>query len=69
MNQTQTLKHREPESVRRNNENVWAERLSIGTLSRIMNNGVGKAYDGCTVEPDGSCPHGYSSPLILLGMI
>lgn len=25
--------------------------------------------DGCYVEPDGVCPHGYKSPLLLLGMI
>lgn len=25
--------------------------------------------DGCEVEPDGSCPHGYESPLLRLGLI
>ncbi len=25
--------------------------------------------DGCHVEADGICPHGYQSPLLLLGMI
>ena len=25
--------------------------------------------DGCEVEPDGRCCHGYSSPLILLGLL
>ena len=25
--------------------------------------------DGCPVEPDGTCRHGYRSPLLLLGMI
>tara|TARA_Y100000310_G_scaffold292109_1_gene320593 strand:+ start:50 stop:241 length:192 start_codon:yes stop_codon:yes gene_type:complete len=25
--------------------------------------------DGCNVEPDGKCYHGYSSPLLLLGLI
>lgn len=28
-----------------------------------------EAADGCSVEPDGRCPHGYRSPLIVLGMI
>jgi hypothetical protein len=23
--------------------------------------------DGCPVEPDGTCPHGYESPLLRLG--
>lgn len=25
--------------------------------------------DGCVTEPDGKCPHGYSSPLLLAGLI
>ena len=25
--------------------------------------------EGCEVEPDGKCPHGYSSVLLLLGLI
>ena len=27
------------------------------------------ATDGCTVEPDGVCPHGYPSWLLYLGLI
>tara|TARA_R100001244_G_C5149548_1_gene129416 strand:- start:175 stop:357 length:183 start_codon:yes stop_codon:yes gene_type:complete len=26
-------------------------------------------YDGCRVEPDGTCEHGYESPLLRLGLI
>lgn len=25
--------------------------------------------DGCEVEPDGQCPHGYKSPMLRLGLI
>jgi len=25
--------------------------------------------EGCVVEPDGECPHGYRSPLLVLGVI
>lgn len=25
--------------------------------------------DGCEVEPDGRCPHGFESPLLRLGLI
>jgi hypothetical protein len=25
--------------------------------------------DGCQVAPDGRCPHGYRSPLLVLGLI
>lgn len=28
-----------------------------------------EATDGCWVEPDGTCPHGYPSWLLYLGMI
>ena len=30
---------------------------------------VMQAEDGCDVEPDGVCPHGYMSPALRLGMI
>lgn len=31
--------------------------------------GVVSAQDGCNVEPDGTCPHGFMSPLLRLGLI
>ena len=31
--------------------------------------GVAQATDGCTVEPDGECPHGCPSWLVMLGYI
>jgi len=34
-----------------------------------MADGIAEATDGCTVEPDGICPHGHPSWLILLGYI
>lgn len=40
------------------------------TLERwALTDGVAKATDGCTVEPDGSCPHGHVSWLIYLGFM
>jgi hypothetical protein len=30
---------------------------------------VMSTQDGCNVEPDGVCPHGFESPLRRLGMI
>ena len=30
---------------------------------------VQESADGCSVEPDGTCPHGYVSPSVLLGII
>jgi hypothetical protein len=42
---------------------------SIEELTRMVFDGVAEATDGCTVEPDGVCPHGASSWLLELGMI
>lgn len=42
---------------------------SIKTMERWMNDGVAKATDGCRVEPDGTCPHGARSWMMVLGVI
>ena len=42
---------------------------SIKTMTRWMLDGIAKATDGCQVEPDGTCPHGKQSWLIVLGYI
>ena len=39
------------------------------TLRKWDDAGICKAVDGCTVEPDGICQHGYPSWLLALGMI
>lgn len=44
-------------------------RPTIGTLEGWMCEGICEATDGCTVEPDGVCPHGHSSWLLVLHMI
>ncbi len=50
-------------------EAEWALDLEFEVLQDIMYNGVATTYDECRVEPDGVCPHGYESPLLLLSMI
>jgi len=42
---------------------------SIATMEKWVSNGVAKAVDGCRVEPDGICPHGYDSWISVLGWI
>ena len=42
---------------------------SIATMQNWMYDGVAKATDGCTVEPDGHCPHGRPSWLLVAGLI
>ena len=42
---------------------------SIKTMMKWSDDGVAKATDGCRVEPDGTCPHGHQSWLIVLGYI
>jgi hypothetical protein len=38
-------------------------------LEEWIFDGVAEATDGCTVEPDGVCPHGCPSWLIQMGLI
>lgn len=51
------------------NEAEYAASLDIEDLYEILDGGVAEAVDGCQVEPDGKCPHGFSSPLLILGMM
>jgi len=39
------------------------------SLKKWISTGVAKSVDGCSVEPDGVCPHGYPSWLIVLGYL
>jgi hypothetical protein len=34
-----------------------------------LSEGTVETVDGCIVEPDGSCPHGFLSPLLEAGVI
>jgi len=45
------------------------KRPSISKMEKWVSNGVAKATDGCTTEPDGHCQHGHSSWLLRLGLI
>ncbi len=39
------------------------------TLAGWITDDVCEATDGCSVEPDGFCPHGYPSWLVWYGFI
>ena len=62
-------------AVRRQREAEYVQELrerlenDPAFMRELMLESVFDAADGCRVEPDGRCPHGYSSPLILLGVI
>ena len=45
------------------------ERPDVETLTEWVYDGVAEATDGCTVEPDGMCPHGHPSWLLRMGLI
>jgi hypothetical protein len=45
------------------------KRPSLKTLERWSMDGVAKATDGCTVEPDGVCSHGAKSWLLVEGLV
>ena len=42
---------------------------NLADLEAWLDDGGCEATDGCWVEPDGVCPHGCQSWLIVLGMI
>lgn len=42
---------------------------SLKTLMEWMDEGGAEATDSCWVEPDGICPHGKKSWLLVMGMI
>ena len=42
---------------------------TIKQLMEWMDSGKCKATDGCIVEPDGTCEHGYPSWLLYGGLI
>jgi hypothetical protein len=50
-------------------EDHGPEPPDIATLMEWMDEGVCEATDGCIVEPDGVCPHGKKSWLLVLGLI
>lgn len=54
---------------KREKELKHAKNLTQEELEEMMLDSVIEAADGCSVEPDGHCPHGYRSPLLVLGLI
>lgn len=50
-------------------EAIYAEELDLEDLEAESDTGIVETADGCSVEPDGICPHGYRSPLLVLGII
>lgn len=51
---------------------TWGEATfntpSVGEVRGWLFDSVSEALDGCTVEPDGTCSHGYPSWLVALGV-
>ena len=50
-------------------DSEFAHSLDFEDLENIMSDSVAETADGCIVEPDGRCPHGHLSPLLVLGFI
>jgi len=48
---------------------IQVKKPSVSTLERWSNDCGCEAIDGCWVEPDGTCEHGYPSWLSALGYI
>ncbi len=53
--------------------NEWPEPTEpqppVEEILTEADDGIVAATDGCPVEPDGVCPHGYPSWLLYLGLI
>lgn len=45
-------------------EDPTFEQIELWTFDSVC-----EASDGCTVEPDGFCPHGHPSWLVRLGLV
>ncbi|OQX85673.1 MAG: hypothetical protein B6D55_07060 [Candidatus Omnitrophica bacterium 4484_70.2] len=41
----------------------------FSTLMKWQNEGIARTPDGCRVEPDGICQHGYKSWLLIYGLL
>jgi len=39
------------------------------TLTKWQNEGIARTPNGCRVEPDGTCQHGYKSWLLIYGLL
>jgi hypothetical protein len=48
---------------------IKAKLPSYGVMEKWNFDGVARTPDGCKVEPDGDCPHGYPSWLKVIGII
>ena len=48
---------------------IKVKRPAMSTLENWERQGFSRTLDGCKVEPDGSCQHGFNSWLIELGYI
>lgn len=48
---------------------VMIRRPSEASTEQWISDGVAKSPDGCAVELDGTCPHGQSSWLLIIGLI
>ena len=61
-----------PEAYDASLEASYMDQLDIEDVMResLFGDSCGvECADGCMTEPDGKCPHGYSSPLLLAGLI
>ncbi len=60
------------ESVVKKLLNCGLEEVKVPTLEvleRAIMDGVCETPDGCLVEPDGECPHGYKSWALIFGYL
>lgn len=69
LSQAMTPQHMLERQQRRAKEKAYIDNLTMDEVEAMILDSVVETADGCQVEPDGRCPHGYSSPLLLLHMM
>ena len=48
---------------------IKTKQPTIKQLEKWESEGTCKTPDGCVVEPDGVCPHGHESWMLIMGLI
>ncbi len=57
------------EDLEKEHANEWFGEIALNDDLYCESMDSIETVDGCMVEPDGTCPHGYRSPMIVLGII
>ncbi len=69
MNDTKQLSKKERVKKEQAHAAEWSAEIALDDDLYCKSMDSIETTDGCMVEPDGTCPHGYRSPMLVLGII